>query len=414
VNVLLVHPNFPGQFRAIAPALAAAGARVVALGQDQPTVHPVEGVTLHRYKRSPFRIDPRYPPLESFANQLRQGRAAAEALADVRASGFVPDVVVGHPGWGDMAFVERIFPATPIVAYLEFFYRADGADVGFDPEFPPAVDGDLLTLRNLVQLLAHQAATRCVTPTRWQRALFPEAIRRSIEVLHEGVDTDAVAPDPAVALTLADGRTLTRETPVLTYCARNLEPYRGFHVFMRSLPAIQRAHPGLFTVVVGGDEVSYGRPPPGGGGWRAAMLRELGGELDASRIVFTGRLPYSSYLKVLQLSTVHVYLTYPFVLSWSALEAMAAGCAIVASDTAPVAEVMVDGCNARLVPFFDRAALAAAVGRLLADPGERARLSAAARADAVARFDFRRVTLPAWQAMIEAVARTPAGAAAAG
>ena len=405
LKALFVHPNFPGQFRSIAPALAADGWEVVGVGQAAPSVHAPPGVRLYRYKPSPFRLDPHYPPLEALANQLRQGRAAARLFEDIRETGFVPDVIVGHPGWGDMAFAERVWPAAPSIAYLEYFYRPFGADLDFDAEFPTAPGAsEFQALRNVVQLLAHQSARLCVSPTHYQRSLFPPPIRRSIRVLHEGVDTDAVAPRPDVSVTLPDGRVLTRATPVLTYAARNLEPYRGYHVFMRTLPALQRAHPDLFTVIVGGDEVSYGRTPAGGGSWRQVLDAELGDDLDRSRIWFAGRLPYDAYLDVLRLSTVHVYLTYPFVLSWSAIEAMAAGCAIVASDTPPVTEVVRDGENGRLVPFFDRDAIAAAVGALLADPAERARLGAAARATAVDGFDLRRVTLPAWRAAIEAVA----------
>jgi len=405
LKLLFVHPNLPGQFKLIAPGLAAAGFDVTAIGQHPIAVASLPGVKVHRYKGSPFRVDPRYPPLESFANQVRQGRAAAALMTELRNGGYEPDVVIGHPGWGDMMFLRRVWPAARVISYLEFYYRDVGGDLGFDPEFPVQDhDRELLTLRNLAQIHAHHTAELCVGPTRWQREMFPAPVRRSIHVIHEGVDTRALRPREKVRIRLPDGRQLTRATRVLTYSARNLEPYRGFHVFMRTLPDIQRDNPELFTIIIGGDGVSYGRRPPGGGNWRETMLAEVGDRLDLSRIWFAGKLPYADYQRVLQLSAVHTYLTFPFVLSWSFIEAMACGCAIVGSHTGPVEEVIRDGVNGRLVPFFDREALRGTIGELLADEEQRRRLGEAARLQARRHYDVNAVTLPRYAEMIRAVA----------
>jgi glycosyltransferase involved in cell wall biosynthesis len=405
LKLLFVHPNLPGQYKSIAPGLAAAGFDVTAIGRHPIAAPSLPGVTVHRYKGSPFRVDPRFPPLDAFANQIRQGRAAAALMTTLRDRGYEPDVVVGHPGWGDLMFLRQVWPAARLISYLEFYYKDQGADYGFDPEFP-VVDQDrqLLTLRNLAQIHAQHHSDLCISPTRWQRDLFPAPVRRSIHVLHEGVDTRALKPRHKVRLRLPDGRLLTRATPVLTYSARNLEPYRGFHVFMRALPEIQRDHPKLFTVIVGGDGVSYGRRPPNGGNWREAMLAEVGDRLDLDRIWFAGKLPYADYQRVLQLSTVHTYLTFPFVLSWSFIEAMACGCTIVGSRTGPVEEVLEDGVNGRLVPFFDREALRGTIGELLADEAQRQRLGLAARAHARRHYDVNDVTLPHYAEAIRAVA----------
>lgn len=405
MKLLFVHPNLPGQYKLIAPGLAAAGFDVTAIGRHPIAVSSLPGVTVHRYKGSPMRVDPRFPPLDAFANQIRQGRAAAALMTRLGEEGYAPDVIIGHPGWGDLMFAQQVWPAARLISYLEFYYRDVGADYGFDPEFP--VDGQdrqLLTLRNLAQIHAHHLSDLCISPTRWQRDLFPAAVRRSIHVVHEGVDTRALKPKHTVRMRLPDGRLLTRATPVLTYSARNLEPYRGFHVFMRTLPDMQRDNPDLFTIIVGGDGVSYGRRPPNGANWREAMLAEVGDRLDHDRIWFAGKLPYADYQRVLQLSAVHTYLTFPFVLSWSFIEAMACGCTIVGSQTGPVEEVIEDGVNGRLVPFFDREALRATVAELLADDEQRARLGASARHHARRHYDVHDVTLPRYAEVVRAIA----------
>ena len=405
MKLLFVHPNLPGQYKLVAPGLAAAGFDVTAIGRYPIATSSLPGVTVHRYKGSPSRVDPRFPPLEAFANQIRQGRAAAALMTQLKDGGYEPDVIVGHPGWGDLIFARQIWPAARLISYMEFYYRDVGADYGFDPEFP-VVDQDrqLLTLRNLAQIHAQHHSDLCIAPTRWQRSLFPAPMRRSIHVVHEGVDTRALKPKHKVRLRVPDRRLLTRATPVLTYSARNLEPYRGFHVFMRTLPDMQRDNPDLFTIIVGGDGVSYGRRPPNGNNWREAMLAEVGDRLDHDRIWFTGKLPYADYQRVLQLSAVHIYLTFPFVLSWSFIEAMACGCTIVGSQTGPVEEVIEDGVNGRLVPFFDREALRATVAELLADDAQRARLGAAARHHARRYYDVHDVTLPRYAEAVRAIA----------
>ena len=242
--------------------------------------------------------------------------------------------------------------------------------MGFDPEFPAALDDRLrVSTWRAHHLLALEQCDVAIAPTQWQKSQFPATYQPKIQVLHEGIATDVLGPDPQAQLTLPNGQVLKAGDPVVTYVARNLEPYRGFHVFMRSLPALLAAHPTCQVLIVGGDEVSYGRAPKNAKSWREALLREV--NIDTSsetgRVHFLGKLPYAQYRRVLQVSAVHVYLTYPFVLSWSLLEALASGCAVVASDTAPVREVIRHGENGLLVDFFDGAqlvdAIASAAGR---------------------------------------------------
>ena len=191
---------------------------------------------------------------------------------------------------------------------------------------------------------------------------------------------------------------------MITFVSRRLEPYRGFHVFMRALPRLLRERPQAHVLIVGGDEAGYGQPPPGGGTWREVLWAEVGGVLDRSRVHFLGRVPYAEFVALLQLSSVHVYLTYPFVLSWSMIEAMACGCAVVASATPPVLEVIEDGGNGLLVDFFDTDRIVDAVSRVLDHPDRMRAMRAAARRTAIERYDFATVCLPRHVELIERIA----------
>lgn len=256
--------------------------------------------------------------------------------------------------------------------------------------------------RNAINLLGLDAADWGQTPTEWQRSRYPQRYRDRLTVLHEGVDTVRVKPDPTARLWLGGGRCLSRADEIVTYSARDLEPYRGFHVFMRALPEVLRRRPQAQVLIVGGDGVSYGRRPERAASYPAQLLAELEGKLDLRRVHFLGSLPYQQYLTVLQISRVHVYLTYPFVLSWSLLEAMSAGCCVVASRTPPVEEVVRDGVNGQLVDFFDREALAERVAAALARDNDIAvnGMRAAARDSIITGYDTNTVTLPAYLGLL--------------
>jgi len=396
MRVLFIHQNIPGQFRHVIAALCADPANSVwAIGD----VNAAERARLQfprlnvvSYTPPPAARDG-HPWLVEVDAQLRRGQVVARALQQLRDKGVALDVIVAHPGWGEAMFVKDVFPATPLLTYFEFFYAATGADVGFDPEFPTGPQSaQRLRVRNMPHLAALSACDAGFTPTRWQQSMLPREYRGRVAVAHEGVDTDAIRPDPAARFEW-NGRVFEAGQCIVTYVARNLEPYRGIHVFLRALPALLAAVPDAQVIVVGGDDVGYGMAAPHPQGWRAALAEELEGAgtpLDMGRIHFTGRLPYADYLKVLQVSAAHVYLTYPFVLSWSMLEAMAAGALVIGSATAPVREVIVDGENGRLVDFFDRDALVAAIADGLRDPARARPLREAARATIVQRYDRKR------------------------
>ena len=368
MNILFLHQNFPGQFRHIAAYLAKQpGYRVLAIAKK--TAPGLEGVRLIRYDlhREPSKQAHHYVrPLEA---GVLHGQAVARVLLKLKAQGFVPDVVIAHPGWGEALYVKDVFPHTRLISFFEFFYHPEGADCGFDPEFPVSFDDRTrIRSKNALHLMNLEACDIGISPTQWQKSLHPTAYHHKIEVIHEGIDTDTLRPDPEASFTLPNGVTLHAGQPVVTYVARNLEPYRGFHSFMRCLPQLLQQHPTCQVLIVGGDDVSYGSKPKDAANWREKLQGEV--ELDPTRVHFLGRIPYDSYRKVLQISAAHVYLTYPFVLSWSMLEAMASGCLVIGSATPPVQEVIRHQENGLLVDFFDISALANTITHTLQHPGQ--------------------------------------------
>ncbi|MGF3022083.1 glycosyltransferase family 4 protein [Methylobacterium aquaticum] len=409
MRVLFVHQNFPGQYRHVAPALAARpGTEVVALGINPAPALP--GVRHIRYPVAGRSTPGIHPFAASFETATLRGEAAALAALALKAEGFVPDVICGHAGWGETLFLTDVWPQARLLTFAEFFYSASGADFGFDPEFPSRT-GDVFRTRarNAGLLLAFAASDRLVSPTAWQASRIPAVFRDRLSVIHDGIDTDLLRPDPSARITLGRGRCpLGVGDEVVTFVNRNLEPYRGYHSFMRALPEILRRRPKARAVIVGGSATSYGGRPPAGRTWRELFFDEVKAELDLSRVHFVGRIPYRDYVDLLRVSAVHVYLTYPFVLSWSMLEAMALGACLVGSATPPVEEVIRHGENGILVDFFSAAAIAEAVVSALADPAAMAPLRAAARQSALA-YDLRRVCLPAHLRLIEAVAAGGAG-----
>lgn len=408
-RILFIHQNFPGQFGALAQSLAASGHEVVALGVQPRTV---PGVRVLRYRPEPPAVPSAVPAARELEVKLVRGLACAAALQRLRGEGFVPDTIVAHPGWGEALFCPDVFPQARLLVFAEFFYRAEGADVGFDPALGPVDDAQRVALRlkNTVLLHALHAADGGYAPTAWQHAQIPPPYRTRFEVIFDGIDTDRVAPDPAARVALAGGPVFAPGDEVVTFVNRHLEPYRGFHVFMRALPEILARRPQAQVLIVGRDGAGYGRAPADGRSWREHLLAELGPRLPAGRVHFLGAVPYAQYLRLLQVSACHVYLSVPFVLSWSCLEALSAGCVVVGSATPPVQEFIAHGRNGLLVDFFDTAALADQVCRVLAEPAAQQPLRAAARAGVQGALDLRRHCLPRQRALVLGGADAPAAA----
>ncbi len=401
---LFVHQNFPGQYKHLARHLAdLPGNQVYFI--TQPNQNQMVGVHKVVYQPNiPDNVNC-HPYAGDFDRSVRIGMAVVEACQLLKSRGITPDIICGHAGWGEMLFIKDVFPDTPILSYFEFYYHMFNVDVDFDPEFPARNQNPFgLRTRNAVSLLTFDAVDWGNVPTRWQKSVHPPEMRSRLSVLHEGVDTDMVRPDPNARITLMrDGVTLTRADEVITYVARNLEPYRGFHIMMRAAREILKRRPRAHILFVGGDGVSYGPSLPPGATFRDIMLNEVGPDLDMSRVHFLGQVPYEVYLRVLQLSSAHIYLTYPFVLSWSFIEAMAAGCAMIGSATPPVMEVLKHGENGRLVDFFSPTGIADAVDQMLNHPEQTRTLRANARATAVQSYDLTRVTLPRWLGVLDSM-----------
>lgn len=386
MNILFLHQNFPGQFKHLAGQLAANPAnRIVALCQEQAPRHP--HVKTHIVYLPPRKAHG-HPYLRTLEEGVLNGQAVARALLKLKQQGFTPDIVIAHPGWGEALYVKDVFPDAPLLGHFEFFYHADGADANFDPEFPLSLDSRLrIRTRNALHLLNLQTCDAGVSPTRWQKSLHPAEYQRKLAVIHEGIDAQLVAPNPEQTFGLPNGTVLTKQDEVVTYVARNLEPYRGFHQFMRAVPQVCARRPRVHVVIVGGDDVSYGTKAPDGKTWREHMLGEV--SVDPTRVHFLGRLPYAQYLRLLQISSAHVYLTVPFVLSWSMLEAMSAGCLVVGSRTPPVREVIEHGANGLLVDFFRPSEIVEAVEQALDHPDRMQALREAARRTIIERYEVR-------------------------
>ncbi len=395
MKILFVHQNFPGQFLYLAPALKARGHDCLTLTDFANTRE--SAIPVLKYKHDAQTIDPLAARLgRNYIQMSDRGVTVARACMQLRQSrGYVPDVIFGHSGWGETLFLKEVWPEAKLLIYAEFYYKGRGADVGFDHEFSkPNFDQVMIAqgrAGHLGQSLLHADAG--LSPTEWQASTYPLPLRKMIDVIHDGVNTDVMIPNPAASFNLPNGQTVKPGDEVLTFVNRNLEPYRGYHIFMRALPDVMAARPNARVVIVGGDEVSYGSAPKDAKGWKETILSEVQGRLDMSRVHFMGKIPYDQFVALMQVSRAHAYLTYPFVLSWSMIEAMAAGAHVVGSATAPVEEVITHGQNGTLVNFFDVPGWSKTLTEALAAPEKYRHLRDAARQTALSRYD-QRILLP--------------------
>lgn len=402
MRFLFVHQNFPGQFRHLAPALKRRGHDVEATAMRPESMTEFDGLRVTSYRPARGSTNGVHPWVADLETKTIRAEAAFHNARALKARGFEPDAIVAHPGWGESLFLKEVWPQAKLGIYCEFYYRVHGIDTDFDPEFAtndPSV-ACRLRMKNLNNEMHFAVADAGLSPTQWQASTFPAPFAQRIAVAHDGIDTDKLVPDANARLELTTKSgplTLTRNDEIVTYVARDLEPYRGAHVFLRALPTLLALRPKARVLIVGGDGVSYGAPRADGRSWKEALIEEVRPQIpdaDWARVHFLGRVPYGDFMRVLALSQAHVYLTYLFVLSWSLLEAMSMACPIVASDTPPLREAIVHGKTGLLVDFFDPKKLAERVADLLGNPGLQAELGQAARLHACRTYDLSRICLP--------------------
>lgn len=406
MKLLFVHQNFPAQFVHLATLLVRLGHEVVALGVEG---RPVQGVKFFRYKPKLDSLRNAPTLVQEVAVKTARGLGVAAALKDILKTGFKPDLVVAHSGWGESLFIKDVLPDVPLLCFLEFFYSSVGADFGFDPEFSVMTDESRfrMRLRNSPHLMSMHSMDWGLTPTQWQHSTLPPEYQARTSVIFDGIDTAIAAPKEDAAFKIPGVEVHLRKTDqVITFVNRNIEPYRGCHIFIRALPKILKECPKAKIVVVGDTGVSYGAAAPKGSTWKDIFLKEIEHKLPTGwqeRVLFVGRLPHDQFISLLQVSSCHVYLTYPFVLSWSCLEAMSVGCAVVASNTSPVKEVITDGVDGLLTDFFDVQLLAEKVANTVNNPSQYTHLGQSARARVIKHYDLKSKSLPKQVALLNAL-----------
>lgn len=381
MKFLFVHQNFPGQFLHIVRHLVESGQHEIVF-ITEPNANVISGVRKVPYRKPALPAADCHPGSRELDAGLRRADAVFQVAKNLQGLGFEPDIIIGHHGWGEMLSLIDVWPRAPIYGYFEFYYNPERADVGFDPEFPNnPLDFPRIRAKNAINHIALNLGQHGNSPTRWQRSTYPGWAQQQIDLLWEGVDLDVCRPDASQRrrpLTIG-GMTIKPTDTLVTYVSRDLEPYRGFHTMMRTLPELQKARKDLKVVMVGSDGVSYGVMPPEGGTWRERMMKEVGNRIDLERVAFPGRVAYSDYLSLMKRSDTHVYLTYPFVASWSLRESLALGCAVIGSDTQPVQEFIQHGETGLLTSFFDPKGLATTVLDLLENKSLNSKLRSNAR-----------------------------------
>lgn len=391
MKLLFVHQGFPGQYIHILRALADQRChQIIGLGIEESGEELPQGVQYFRYGISRGNQPGVHPLVTDIETKSIRGEACANAASQLKQKGFTPDLICGHPGWGELLFLRDVWPEVPLLTYEEFFYNPHGFDYDFDPELQGQPEWQQcagIRMKTANHLLNLQSCTWSVTPTEFQRSSYPKAFRDRISVIHDGIDTDLACPsDKPRNVRIADGTVLKTNEPIVTFVNRSLEPYRGCHSMIRAIPQLQRIAPQAKLVIVGNTSgVSYGAICPEGE-WKDVFLKEIEGQYDPSKVHFTGMVPYNDFIPLLQLSQVHVYLTYPFVLSWSLLEAMSCGCAVVGSDTTPVRDVIDHRRNGLLVNFFRPDLLAESIAELLENRSLAEELGSSARNTVLKRF----------------------------
>lgn len=354
-SILFIHQNYPAQFGQLAQYLATQGWEVMfatankSFKQDEMRV--IKGVRIFGYRANREADDKIHQYIRPIEKVAINGQGFARLAIKMQNSGISPDIIMAHSGWGSGSMAKIIWPKATYIQYLEWWYIYPPRD-----QLPGVVEKNpfdqhaKVLFRNLSFLTDAQTADAILVPTQFQAQDIPDWCALPQKVLHDGFDQDMFLPDRAKRVPIADAK-IPDDAMVLTYATRGMEPYRGFPQFMAALEKVQQRLPNLHTVVAGTDTIHYGTQLPEGDSWKTRALAKH--QYDLDRLHFVGRLPYDSYRDLLQRSNCHVYLTSPFVLSWSFIDAMAVGCPLVTNDAPPVLEAMQGQDCASVVDFQD-------------------------------------------------------------
>lgn len=349
MKILFLHRNFPAQFRHVAPFFANNPENEVVFITNNTKLNlPNIKKVNYSLKREIPKDCHRY--LRFYEENIIHGQSTAGAALQLKERGFVPDIIYGHT-WGQTLFMKDIFPDTPLLCYFEWFYNAKGGDIGFNGKTPSIDELAKLRARNAHLLIDLYSCDAGFCPTKFQTKQFPKEFLPKIKTMHDGVDTDMCKPDKNAKFVVKDKNlTFSKEDEVVTYATRGMEAYRGFPEFIKAVEILQKKRPNMHVIIAGEDRVCYG-PQLSGTTYKTEMLKQC--KLDLDRVHFVGGLPFNEYIKLLQISSAHVYLTYPFVCSWSLLDAMACACPLVVSRTEPILEFVEEDKEGIMFDFYD-------------------------------------------------------------
>jgi glycosyltransferase involved in cell wall biosynthesis len=422
-TILFIHQNFPGQFKSLAPFLAytkkfdvhTLSWKKPGENEEPDFLSSMNDLTHHLYEINRGSSQKIHKLAVEFETKMVRADAVAKKCTELKNKGLSPDLIIDHPGWGETFFIKEIWPEAKILSFFEFYYNTSESDIDFDLDQMEVIGYEMtskLIARNAPINMIYLSCDEIFSPTNFQKSTAPEWFREKINVIHDGIDTDLIKPsndDASITINYKNNNDnkpvsikLTKKNKIITFVNRNLEPYRGYHSFMRSLPNIQKEHPDAFILIIGDDKVSYGAPHPSGNSFKNIFLNEVKDSLiDINKIIFLGKVDYNTFINILNLSSVHVYLTYPFVLSWSMLEVMALEKVVVGSKTGPVEEVINDNENGLLVDFFNIDEISEKVNDVLSNPESYNKIRKNARKTIINHYDLRRVSLPKQFKLIE-------------
>ncbi len=418
-KILFIHQNFPAQFKHLAKFMSEDkkyDVHSLSLSNlkpsldNSPILKGMDKISHHKYQIKTSSSENIHSLAMEFETKMIRAEAAAKKCFELKNNGLEPDLIISHPGWGELYFIKDIWPDTKLLSYFEFYYSSKGADVGFDTNEPytPKLDNNLffrLRARNAPGMMSYLDSDSLISPTNYQKSTAPNILHRKINVIHDGIETDIIKPQKNSYLKFTHmGKEikLSNKDKIITFVSRNLELYRGYHIFMRSLPLIQKKHPDAYILIVGGDGVSYGASANNGKSYKDIYYDEVKGDLiNHENIIFLGNLEYKLFLTTINISDVHIYLTYPFVLSWSMLEAMSLEKLVIGSKTKPVEELIKDKQNGLLFNFFDYKKLAELTSDVLSNPDKYEKIRKNARKTIIDKYDLKTKILPKQLDLIE-------------